>query len=399
VASERDWNSLGLTGKAALIGAGPISAIGLFSMGAVLPELGKSFAGQPGAAVMVQLIGGIVAPVFALASPIAGRLVVRYGVKSVLIGSIGVIAVGGAGPAAASSLLQILILRVLLAIGVAGGFNAGLAGIAKAPENQRPALLGLLSFVGGAIAIAVFPLVGRLAAQDWHLPFLVHLMLIPIALLALALPGDADRTERTAAERSSGSGLLAGLPVVIVLIAAVVGLVMVSLSLYSPFHLTTVGATGPAAIGRILGVVAICSLLGSGSYPFLHRRLHARGMVVLGLAAMTAGALVVAISSSVTIATIALGILAVGVAIFSSAIYAASIEAVGNPAANAAAMGVVSFAMYGSPVLFPAIAIGIGDQYGTAAVYFLLAALLAVALLAYIGLRSDGTKRPALPQT
>jgi MFS family permease len=368
-------------------------------MGAVLPELGKSFAMQPGAAVMVQLIGGIVAPVFALASPIAGRLVVRYGVKSVLIGSLGVIAVGGAGPAAASSLLQILILRVLLAIGVAGGFNAGLAGIAQVPENQRPVLLGLLSFIGGAIAIAVFPLVGRLAAQDWHLPFLVHLILIPIALLALALPGATDRPERTTAVRSSGNGLLAGLPVVIVLIAAVVGLVMVSMSLYSPFHLTTVGATGPAAIGRILGVVAICSLLGSGSYPFLHRRLHTRGMVVLGLAAMTAGELVVAISSSVTIATIGLGILGAGIAIFSSAIYAASIEAVGNPAASAAAMGVVSFAMYGSPVLFPAIAIGIGDQYGTAAVYFLLAALLAVALSAYIGLRSDGAKRPALPQT
>jgi MFS family permease len=122
-------------------------------------------------------------------------------------------------------------------------------------------------------------------------------------------------------------------------------------------------------------------------------------MVVLGLAAMTAGELVVAISSSVTIATIGLGILGAGIAIFSSAIYAASIEAVGNPAASAAAMGVVSFAMYGSPVLFPAIAIGIGDQYGTAAVYFLLAALLAVALSAYIGLRSDGAKRPALPQT
>jgi len=397
VSSETNWSNLGFAGKAALIGAGPISAIGLFSMGAVLPELGKSFAGQPGAAAMVQLIGGIVAPVFALASPIAGRLAVRYGVKSVLITSLALIAVGGAGPAAASSLLEILILRVLLAIGVAGGFNAGLAGVAKVPDNQRPALLGLLSFVGGAISIAVFPLVGRLAAQDWHLAFLVHLMLIPIALLALALPGDRARPDQAAVGPSSVGGLLAGLPVMIVLIAALAGLVMVSCSLYSPFHLTTVGATGPEAIGRSLGLMAICSLVGSGSYPFLHRRLRTRGMVILGLAAMIAGTLVVAMSASVTIATIGLGFMAVGLAIFSSAIYAASIEAVDNPGASAAAMGVISFAMYGSPVLFPALAIGVGERFGTATVYFLLNALLVVALLAFLGLRPGGKKRHVLP--
>jgi len=398
VSNDKNWSNLGLAAKAALIGAGPINGIGLFSMGPVLPELGKSFAGQPGAAVMVQLIGGIVAPAFALASPIAGRLTVRYGVKSVLIASIALIAVGGAGPAAASSLLELLILRVLLAIGVAGGFNAGLAGIAKVPDNQRPALLGLLSFIGGAISIAVFPLVGRLAGQDWHLAFLVHLLLIPIAVLALALPDDTVRPHRAAVAPSSVSGVLAGLPVVIVMIAALVGLVMVSCSLYSPFHLMTVGATGPEVIGRALGIMAICSLLGSGSYPFLHRRLRSRRMVVLGLAGMTAGTLVVAISSSLTIATIGLGILAVGLAIFSSAIYAVSIESAGNPGASAAAMGVISFAMYGSPVLFPAIAIGVGDRFGTAAVYFLLTAFLVLALVAFNGLRSGGIERHAHPQ-
>jgi len=144
--------------------------------------------------------------------------------------------------------------------------------------------------------------------------------------------------------------------------------------------------------------MAICSLLGSGSYPFLHRRLRSRRMVILGLVGMTAGTLVVAISSSLTIATIGLGILAVGLAIFSSAIYAVSIESAGNPGASAAAMGVISFAMYGSPVLFPAIAIGVGDRFGTAAVYFLLTALLVLALVAFNGLRSGGIERHAHPQ-
>lgn len=385
--TERRWDHLGLGGKGALLAAGTFVAIGLFSMGSALPTLLESYKDVPHADLLVQLIGGIVAPVFAIASPIAGRLVSKYGVRTVYLFALLLFTIGGIGPVICTSLIPVVAFRVILSLGVAGGFTAGMAGIAKVPVDQRPLLLGLTSFFGGGICIAVFPLVGALAQISWRAAFLMHLILLPTALLMLRLPkmSASERRGEAGGLSASSAGLLAGVPVPLLLVAGLVGLAMVASSMYTPFYLNSIGVQEPARIGRLLGVMAICSLLGSGSYSQVHRIAGTIGMVFLGLVLTGVGCLIIGLSGAVYGAVAGMGLMGMGIAIFGAAGYGAAIEAIGPNADMGSAMGVMTFALYGSQILFPVLASTVGTTAGPQTLFLLLSGLMlaAISLMVY----------------
>ena len=378
--NEPTWENLGLAGKGALLAAGTFISIGLFSMGSALPVLAESFRDTPHVTLLVQLIGSIVAPVFALCSPIAGRLVSRYGVRTIYLGSLLLFTIGGVGPALFSSLTAILLCRLLLAIGVAGAFTAGMAGIARVPIAQRQVLLGFTSFFGGAIAIAVFPIVGTLAQSGWRLAFLVHLLLLPTAFLMLRLPPQKPGVAGAGQTPSViATGLLAGVPPSLLATAGMVGLAMIASSMYTPFYLTSIGIGEPARIGLILTTMAVCSLIGSGSYSVVHRWAGTRGMVCLGLTAIGAGSLTIGLASTLAGAIAGMGLMGAGLAIFGAGGYGAAIEAVGPSGNTGAAMGVITFALYGSQILFPLLSGTIGATAGPQSVFLLLGGLMVAA--------------------
>lgn len=370
--SRDAWAAPGLAARGALICASMFSAVGLYSMGVALPALETAFAGStPGAAMMVQIVGGIVAPAFALASPLAGRCIGKYGVRAVYLASIVLFVIGGLGPMLCSALLPMLPFRLILALGVAGGMTAGYAGIARLPGPQRQILLGLMSFVGGAISIVAFPITGALAAESWRLAFLIHLILIPLALLALALPKH-DAPPADSAEGSS-AGKLAGVPVLLLLTTALGGWGIMASAIYSPFYLGSIGVADPARTGQVLSAMAVCSLIGSGSYGFVHRLLGTRGMLLLGLALSGGGCLVIAMNSAIPGVIVGLGMLGAGISVFAAAAYATAIEAIGPSGNVGGAMGIMNLAMFGPQILFPPIATPLGAAAGPATVYIALA--------------------------
>jgi len=386
---KRSWGRLGIAGKAALISAGAFTSVGLFSMGSALPRLASDFGHVSNAALLVQLVGSVVAPIFALASPLAARLVSRFGVRRIYIISIVLTAIGGAGPALCDNLAAILALRVLLAAGVAGAFTAGMSGTALLPESQRATVIGLVSFFGGGICIPLFPLVGVLAEESWRSAFLVHLILLPVIFLALCLPGaeTAADAERSADTDRQAVGLLAGVPVTLAVIAGVVGLSMVASSMYSPFFFASIGIAEPARIGQILGAMSLCSLIGSGSYGFVHRRIGTQGLLKVGLASIAAGCLTISLSTGIPAAMCGMGLLGAGLSIYVASTYAAAIESVSAESRAPAAMGVITFCLYGSQMLFPLISGPVGQWAGPAAVFLLLSILVLLGLALTMTLR------------
>lgn len=373
-----EWAHLGIVGKGALTLCGMFPTIGLFSIGPALPVLEAGFAGTPNVSFLVQLVGAIIAPVFALVSPTVGKLVTRFGVKRSYLISLAAIIVAGLAPMVCTSLYQILVFRVLLGIGVAGGFTAGMAGIAKLPESQRHMLYGLVSFFAGIVAIAAFPLVGVLASQGWQNAFLIHLTLAPLALLALALPAKGKTAQTSERSDAAPVGRLAGLPPQLLLMAAVFGWGFVASSLYSPFLLASIGITDSSSVGGILSIMAAASLIGSGSYGFVQKWVGTRAMLLAAPVLSVAGAIGLAISFDATSATIGLAVFAVGLAIFGAAGYAAGIEAIGPDGDSGAATGIINFAIYLPQILFPAVSSAIGTRYGPATVFMLLAGMLAI---------------------
>ena len=390
------WARLGLVPTTALVAAGTFPAIGLFSMGAALPAIEAGFAGTDNAALMVQIMIGMVAPLFALASPLAGRLVERYGVRTVYLVSLVLFLIGGLGPALCTSLWAMMPFRVILALAIAGAATAGYAGIARVPDRRRQVLLGMLNFAGGGISIAAFPIVGQLATQDWRLAFLVHLIVVPLALTAFALPGRSAPDESGAAHAGEPAkgGALAGVPVGLLAISVVGGWAMVGSSIYAPVYLTSIGLSDPARIGTVLAVMAMCSLIGSGSYGFVHRFFGTRGMMLLGLVLAGCGCALVGASGTVAGVTTGLSLLGAGLAAFVAAIFAGAIEAIGPAGHVGAAMGIMNLAIFGPQIVFPPLANAIGLAHGPAMVYFVLAGLFAASIALVLAGRL-GVARPA----
>jgi len=386
------WANVGWLGKAALAFSGTFIAIGLFAVGAALPALQSDFHGGSTVAFVVQMVGGIVAPVFALSSPIAGKLVSRYGERNIYLASLAIFIIGGTGPAICSSLVEILLFRVLLGVGVAGAFTAGMSGIARLPESQRHFLYGFTSFIGGGICILAYPVVGILAKEGWRLAFLIHLILLPTALLAVGLPGRRKDSRVAVKVAASATRLGGGVPFRLLALATVIGWSMVGSTLYSPFLLASLGVSDPASVGTILGIAALCSLVGSGSYGFVQKLVGTRGMLLAAPVMAGTGCLVVAFSTIVPIAVVGFGFLAVGLALFGAAGYASAAEAIGPGGDSGAATGIVSLALYFPQVLFALLASPLGERFGPSKVYLLLAILLTCTLI-LISLRSPRDAR------
>jgi MFS family permease len=164
---------------------------GLFALGPALPLLAQNFATDPNAEILAQLIGGASGFAFALASPVIGVLIGRWGFKSVYLVSLVGMAVVGALPVMLGNLLLIVLTRVLLGVFVAGGMTAGLAGIGTLPAAVRPRMYGRNAVVASVGAMVTFPVVGALATYDWRLPFLIHLLALAVVPMAMTLPPSA----------------------------------------------------------------------------------------------------------------------------------------------------------------------------------------------------------------
>ncbi|MDO7833476.1 MFS transporter [Sphingobium sp. HBC34] len=374
-----DWANLAIPAKGALALAGTFIAVGLFTLGAALPPLQADFATAPNVGLLIQLIGTIAAPVFALSSPVAGRLVARHGVRSAYLASLALFLAAGLAPILCNSLVAILALRVVLGFAVAGAFTAGMVGIARLPERQRHMMYGLSAFLGGGIAIFAYQIVGSFAAESWRLAFLVHLLLLPAAGLALFLPRNRVKADAPVAQ-ARGAGLLAGVPPQLFLAAIFVGWAMVSSSIYSPFYLAAMGVADPGKIGFVLAIMAMGSLVGSGSYGFVQKFLGTSAMMLLGMAVTATGCAILAVGGTLPVAMIGLGMMGAGLGACGTAVYALAMEAIGASGNSGAATGAVSLALYLPQALFPMASGPLGAAFGPPAVYAMVGGLLATGL-------------------
>lgn len=377
--TAESWQSLPLGGLAALALSATFLAVGLFTIGGILPPMTEAFKGQPNSAMLIQLIGSVSAPSFALASPIAGRLAASMGVRRLYGWSLVLFLAAGLAPIMAPSLAIVLALRIVLGIAVAGAFTAGMAGIAQLPERQRHRMYGISALLAGVVAIGAYQIVGSLAAHGWRNAFLVHLLLVPAVACWPFLPkghGNAEVVE--VPDRTDG--VLAGVPGILVLAAAAFGWAMIASSIYSPFYLVSIGVSDAPTIGTILAAMAFCSLAGSGSYGMLQGRLGTSGVMKLGMLTAAAGALVLFLGQTVPLATAGLGVMGLGQALCGSAVYGLAVE-LAKDVNGGKVTGLISLAIYLPQAIFPTIAAIIAGAFGAGVVFGIVAALLLAATL------------------
>ena len=371
--------NLGALATAALIFSSVAITIGVFGIGAALPRIADAFAAEPNARLMVQIAGGIAAPAFALASPFAGRFISRHGERTTYVWSIWLVILTGTAGALVTAPWQLIALRALLGVGIAGVITAAKGGIGQTGERRRHLLYSLVAFLGSAAGIAIYPLVGALAKIEWRYAFLSNLLLIPLALLALTLPRLAVPrvVDRTAGSRS----LTAGLPLELIFTAVACGWAIVMVPLHAPFYLKSVGITDPVHIGSVLSIASTFTLAGALGYTLVQRLVGTRTALALALGVIATGAFLTGLGGVWPLEFAGLCLAALGTGVFAGAIYAYAMESAPRTAPGEIA-GMVNLSMYGPQILFPMAAGAVSAALGPASPYAMVGILIVVAMIA-----------------
>ncbi len=238
--------------------------MGVSSVAPVLPDLLRVFglgAAGPGMVVTAFTLPGV------FLTPVLGVLADRVGRKAVLVPSLVVFALFGAGCGLARDFHLLLGLRLLQGVGAAalGALNVTI--ISDLYEGRER--ITALGYNAGVLALGttVYPALGGLLGHfHWSLPFFLPVLALPLALavgLGLRCPAPCQRPEmghylRTAL-RLAATGRAAGLFAVSgATFVLLYGLVITFL----PLHLDHRFGATPWAIG---GVIASASL-GTGLF-------------------------------------------------------------------------------------------------------------------------------------
>jgi hypothetical protein len=264
------------------------------------------------------------------------------------------------------NLYAILTTRVLLGFTVAGTLVASLAGIGSLNTNDRLRMYGFQNFVGGLIAIAIYPLVGWATSFGWRWPFAIHLSGLLIIPLIVALP---QRPTPRAREMGSARPTMrfAGLPISLLVVAVFVGMAGIIGSLFSPFLLVAIGITDPTKQSLPLIAMSVAALLASGSFGWVRAKLGKNGTFAAAIGMLGLGLIVAASTNSLIGITVGLALAAMGMTVYTPNMCATAVAAGRlNPGR---ALGLANGVLYGAQGLFPFVANGISALAGPKAVF------------------------------
>jgi MFS family permease len=389
---------LGAAARAGLLGCGLFSTIGLFSPGLVLPQIERAFAATPHAELLTQLIGAVASFSFAVGAPFAGALIARLGCRRVIVPSLVLFAIVGAAPTLMNDLWWMVASRVLLGLTLSGIFTGGLAGIGALPESQRAKLFGWFAVVGGAAAIAMFPIIGAVARIDWHLAFTAHLVALVILPFALRIPatlGVAASSGTAGAATSTNAGTLWSPAMLgLLALAGFAGMAMFLPPMYAPLYLSSVGITDTRVLAIPVTLGSIAAVIASAGYGWLHGRLGVYGVSAASLCVIGVALLIAGTVSSIPVFTAAIVAHSAMLAIIAPNVSATAV-AVSAPARHSQAIGLANGVMFGSQLLFPFIASAIRSASSPAGVFL---AFGATALACSVGMFAWSRVRARAPQ-
>lgn len=331
-----------------------LSSLGTSSANVALPSLARAFDASLPAVQWVVLAYLVTLTALVV---IAGRVGDAVGRRRLLLAGLAVFAAASLACGAAPSLLSLVAARVVQGAGAAVMMALTLAFVGEAVPAERTGRamgwLGTMSAVGTALGPSLGGFV--IAGWGWRAVFFVNvpLALAAIALAARALPRDrATRTGSTAAFDLRGALLLAstlavgslamtfgrgafGVTNVVLIAVAIVGAVafvrvesgaasplvritllrdrtlaaafatsvlvmtvMMATLLVGPFHLSGALGLDAAGVGLAMSCGPVVSALAGVPAGRLVDRYGAQRMTLAGLAGLTTGTLLLAVSST-----------------------------------------------------------------------------------------------------
>lgn len=275
--------TLSFWGKLVLLMSANLALIPRTGLSAAMPEMLATFADVPGAEFLVSMIITLPALFIVFGGPVTGLIVDRVGRKPVLVGSILVSGLAGAGAFFLKNIFAILVTRALLGVSIAGAMTATTSLIADYYSGQQRAkFMGYHSAFLGLGVILFFPLGGLLADISWEYAFLnylfVLLFLVP-AMVAVREPVISTSQDNQVVGIKFSISRTQRLIYVAVFILQ---FTFITMPVFLAFFMREILNVGGLEVGLVGGFSGLMTFLGGISYERVGRRQTFQKMMVYG---------------------------------------------------------------------------------------------------------------------
>ncbi|MEO8712037.1 MAG: MFS transporter [Parafilimonas sp.] len=303
---NKNWKT-----KLTLLLVSSLTIMSVITISPALPQMAIAFSGVKNAAFIVKMVLTIPALMIALFSPVAGRLIDRYGRLNILRISLIVYAVAGSAGFYLDNLYVILISRILLGIAVGMSMTIVITLIADYFEGkERMKFVGLqIAFMslGGILFIG---LGGVLADIGWRFPFLLYLfslLVFPLTLMFLQEPKVIKQTKQIL-QNVKAPGIIWMLFFNTMLMWIIFFLIPVQI----PFYLKALGVAKNSLVGAAIASSTLASAISSFSYSKIKSHFNFLTIFFMGYLLMAAGFLCAAVANSYTLVVVAMMITGFG---------------------------------------------------------------------------------------
>ena len=373
---------------AAVCIAGP-ALVALIPMAAApaLVAMARHFGAGADSQLFSQIVMTLPAAMLIGAAPLAGWLAGRVGQRAVLLVSLALYIVGGAGVLLIESREALIVLRLLLGIAGGGVLTSCLGLIGDHfSGHTRERVLGYATSISSLLAGVALIYGGRLVdLGGWQAPFALYLLGVPALLVSWfvirnAAPGAVE--EQGSDNPAPVRDLARVWPYYALLILLTLG--MFTPSIQAGFVLAHKGIGSAETIGRVIASTSFVAMVSAWAFGFLRRWLGLHGFLAIDALSMGSGILLIGLSSEVW--TIFLGCALVGIgAGMSEPATASLLFKRTSPAVHALAMGLIVSALnagqFLNPLLFDPLRRGFGVLGAFTAlglVFLVVAAVLAL---------------------
>lgn len=294
--------------KATLVAVSALTVIASITLSPALPGLRVRFSSEPNADVLIRLIISIFALFIVIGSPFAGVLLDRFGRKRLLIAATLIYGTVGAAGYVLEDLTLLLASRAILGLTVAitmTGASVLIGDYYTGVERSR--LTGIQAAIMNFSGASALLLSGVLAETSWHLPFLIYLVGLIVAMSVIVTIHEPDRQLRTppvskpetsVTERAVEQTLPIATLFVIYGIMALAMLLFFFVPLQLPFRLAALAGASSSQSGLAVAAALTCTGLVALLNPTLSRLVGRWGRIAAAYFGLGAGLIIIGTGSS-----------------------------------------------------------------------------------------------------
>ena len=337
------------------------------AIGPGLPALYADYAHLPDAQVLSRMVLTMPMLSIALAGPLVGYAVDRYGRRRVLIASMLCYGIAGVSGLFLQSMLAILASRALLGVFLAGVLTSVTALIGDYYDGDERRRVAGLQATFMSFGTVVFVVLGGLLAEiHWRLGFLLFayaLLILPAMLLSLYEPD----LSRPLSSRASGvtSVSRGGRPIILLLylLAFVCMIALFMIPSQTQFFLREISIPDPTRAGTAIGIFNLSSGVASLAFPMLHGRLGTNAVFALMFTIVAVGYVLIGSSKSYADIMIAMAIGGLSMGVFLPNVNLAIISRT-SESTRGRALGGLTTAFYLGQFVSPFYSVPIGVEFG-----------------------------------